>query len=60
MIAISLAVGFALILILIVVTILGAAAAHHPGPCFDCRDGKHTACDGCGCPVDHSESTVEL
>lgn len=58
MIAISLGVGFALILI--VVTVLGAAVAAHAGPCFDCRDGKHSCCDGCGCPVDHSESTVDL
>lgn len=40
-------------------TVIGAAvAAHHPGPCLDCRDGVHTACDGCCCPVDHAESAV--
>lgn len=21
--------------------------------CLDCRDGRHLACEGCDCPVDH-------
>lgn len=58
MIALALLAGLAL---LFLATVIGAAvAAHRPGPCLDCRDGVHAACDGCCCPVDHAESTVNL
>ncbi|GAA4762282.1 hypothetical protein [Microbacterium gilvum] len=28
--------------------------------CFDCRDGRHLACDGCDCTEDHQERAVAV